>query len=137
MEFAGLTPWAVPIAALASFAFGAAYYAALARPWAAALGRGAEAGAPSGGARPFVVAVLAQLATAFVLAGLIGHLGVGQVTAMNGVVSGAFCWVGFVLPALATNYGFQGRPVALTLIDGGHWLGVLLIQGAAIGAIGV
>jgi hypothetical protein len=32
---------------------------------------------------------------------------------------------------------FQGAKGALTVIDGGHWLGVLLIQGAILGWWGV
>ncbi|MBM3524115.1 MAG: DUF1761 domain-containing protein, partial [Alphaproteobacteria bacterium] len=35
------------------------------------------------------------------------------------------------------NHGFQGVKRALTVIDGGHWLGVLLIQGVIIGWMGV
>ena len=31
------------------------------------------------------------------------------------------------------NYAFHGAKQMLTLIDGGHWLGVLLIQGAVMG----
>jgi hypothetical protein len=70
-----------------------------------------------------------------VLAGVIGHM--GTVTIRNGVISGAFCWLGFVVTTLAVNYAFGGRNPMLTLIDGGHWLGVLLIIGAVIGAFGV
>ena len=74
---------------------------------------------------------------AFVLAGVIGHLGQGNVTLWNGIVSGAFVWLGFVITTLATNHGFQGQKLTLTAIDGGHWLGVLAIQGAVIGLMGV
>jgi hypothetical protein len=34
------------------------------------------------------------------------------------------------------NYAFGNRKLALSLIDGGHWLAVLLIMGAVIGAFG-
>jgi hypothetical protein len=74
---------------------------------------------------------------AWVLAGLIGHLGKDQVTLRNGLISGVFVWLGFVITVLVVNYGYQGAKRALTLIDGGHWLGVLLIQGAVIGWLGV
>lgn len=74
---------------------------------------------------------------AYVLAGLVGHLGQGQVTPLNGLISGAFVWFGFVLTTLATNHGFQGQKITLTLIDAAHWLGVLLIQGLVIGLMGV
>ena len=74
---------------------------------------------------------------AWVLAGLIGHLGAGQVTVRTGIISGVFCWLGFVVTTLAVNHAYQGARRALTLIDAGHWLGVLLIQGAVIGLMGV
>jgi hypothetical protein len=74
---------------------------------------------------------------AWALAGVIGHLGVGQVTVRNGVISGLFAWLGFVVTTLAVNNAFGGRRVMLTAIDAGHWLVVLLIMGAIIGAMGV
>lgn len=137
MDFAGMNYLAIPLAAVVSYAFGAAWYMTLANPWMAALGK-TEAEFKAGPqVRPFVTAFLSQLVMAWVLAGLIGHLGAGQVTLANGVTSAAFCWVGFVATTLATNHGFQDAKPMLTAIDGGHWLGVLLIQGAVIGAMGV
>ena len=53
-----------------------------------------------------------------------------------GLLTGGFVWLGFVVTVLATNYGYQQMKPSLTLIDGLHWLGVLLIQGAVIGAMG-
>jgi hypothetical protein len=74
---------------------------------------------------------------AWVLAGGIAHLGPGQVTLKNGVISALFMWVGFVATTMAVNNAFGQRKAALTVIDGIHWLGVLVIQGAIIGAMGV
>jgi hypothetical protein len=74
---------------------------------------------------------------AWVLAGVIGHLGPGEVTLRNGIISAAFVWLGFVITTLTVNNAFQRARWALTLIDGGHWLGVLLLQGAVIGLMGV
>jgi hypothetical protein len=34
---------------------------------------------------------------------------------------------------MVVNYAFHGARHTLTLIDGGHWLGTLLIQGAILG----
>lgn len=50
---------------------------------------------------------------------------------------GASVWLGFVATTLAVNHTFQGAKKELTLIDGGHWLGVLLVQGLLIGWMGV
>jgi hypothetical protein len=36
------------------------------------------------------------------------------------------------MTSLIVNHAFQGAKRMLTLIDGGHWLGVLLIQSAVL-----
>ena len=139
MAFAGINYLAVLIATVAGFAFGAAYYMALSRPWLAAMGKTKEELAAAGKRSPvpFIVSIVALLIMAWVLAGGIGHLGPGQVTLKNGVISALFMWLGFVITTLAVNYSFGQRRPMLTIIDGIHWLGVLVIQGAIIGAMGV
>jgi Protein of unknown function (DUF1761) len=140
MEFAGVNYLAVLVATAASFMFGGAWYGLLAQPWMKAAGLQKETieASQKGGssARLMTTAFVSSAVMAWVLAGLIGHLGKDQVTIYNGIVSGAFVWFGFVATTLITNHGFQMRLGKLTLIDGGHWLGVLLIQGAIIGAFG-
>ena len=137
MAFAGMNYLAILIAAVAGFAFGAVYYISLSKQWLAAIGMTKEALAARRSPVPFVVTIVALLIMAWVLAGGIGHLGPGQVTLKNGVISALFMWLGFVFTTLAVNYSFgQHRPM-LTVIDGIHWLGVLVIQGAIIGAMGV
>jgi hypothetical protein len=69
--------------------------------------------------------------------GGIAHLGPGQVTLRNAIVSALFLWLGFVVTTMAVNNAFGQRKASLTIIDGIHWLGVLVIQGAIIGAMGV
>ncbi|HEX2509023.1 MAG TPA: DUF1761 domain-containing protein [Microvirga sp.] len=130
---------AVAVAAAASWLAGAVWYTALARPWMSAIGKTREelmgpGGKPS--ALPFVVSFLAELVMAWALAGVIGHLGGGQVTLANGLISGFFIWLGFVATTLAVNHRFGGARPMLTVIDGGHWLAVLLVQGAVIGLMG-
>jgi hypothetical protein len=139
MAFAGINHLAVLIATVAAFAFGAAYYMTLSRPWLAAMGKTKEelATVGKGSPVPFIVSIVALLIMAWVLAGGIGHLGPGQVTLNNGVISALFMWLGFVITTLAVNYSFGQRRPMLTIIDGIHWLGVLVIQGAIIGAMGV
>jgi Protein of unknown function (DUF1761) len=137
MQFAGMNYWAIVAAAAASFVFGGIWYSVLAKPWMAAVGKSEAEIRQTGMITPMVVTVVCQLVMAWVLAGVIGHLGAGQVTWRNGLISGAFCWLGFVLTSLVVNHAFQGSKRMLTLIDGGHWLGVLLIQGTVIGLLGV
>jgi hypothetical protein len=133
MTFAGMNYLAVLVAAAAAFAFGAAWYTILGKPWIAAARLEAEDMKPS--ALPFVVAAASHLVMAWVLAGLLGHM--GSLTLGGGVVSAAFVWLGFVLTTIMVNHRFQGATAMLTVIDAGHWLGVLVLMGAIIGWFGV
>jgi len=139
MDFAGINHVAVLVAAVTSFVFGGIWYGVFSNPWMAAVGKTEDEIKNSGQSLPVLLGLtlIALAVMAFVLAGLIGHLGSGQVTAWNGLLSGAFAWLGFVATTLVVNHGYQGAKGALTLIDGAHWLGVLLIQGAIIGYLGV
>ena len=137
MNFAGMNYLAIVIAAVAGFAFGAAYYMSLSKQWLAAVGKTKEDLAGKHSATPFIISIVALLVMAWVLAGTLGHLGPGQVTLKNGIISALFLWVGFVATTVAVNNAFGGRKPTLSIIDGIHWLGVLVIQGAIIGAMGV
>ena len=141
MTFAGVNYLAILIAAVAAWLAGAAWYMALGKTWMAALGMTAEqmeeCKKQPHSYLPFVYAFVAALVMAWVLAGLIGHLGAGQVTLRNGIISGAFCWLGFVITTMLVNNSFARRNARLLLIDGGYWLLVLLLIGAIIGAMGV
>lgn len=135
MDFAGMNYLAIPAAAIAAFVFGAAYYGALGKPWMKAA-RIDPAGAKMSPAL-FAVSFIAELVMAFVLAGVIGHLGSGQVTLANGVVAGLLVWAGFIATTVAVNQRYEGFGWTLTLIDAGHWLGVALVMGAVIGWMGL
>jgi hypothetical protein len=141
MTFAGVNHLAVLVAAVLAWLAGAGWYMVLGKVWMAALGTTPEKmqamkGEPSA-LMPFVYALAAELIMAWVLAGLIGHLGPGQVTIQNGILSGAFIWFGFVMTTMLVNNSFGRRDRRLLLIDGGHWLMVLLVIGAIVGAFGV
>jgi hypothetical protein len=135
LAFAGLNYIAIVVAAVAAFAFGAVWYGLLGKPWMAAARLKPEDMKMSAG--PFVITFICQLVMAWVLAGVIGHLGDGQVTLRNGIISGAFVWLGFMITTMTVNHRYQGFGWNLTIIDGLHWLGVALIMGAVIGWWGV
>jgi hypothetical protein len=137
MVFAGINYLAIVIAALASFGFGALYYMTLAKPWMAAIGKTEEELKANSSKTPFVVTIVAELIIAWVLAGALGHLGPGQVTARNGVITGLILWAGFIITTMAVNHAYEGGKRTRTFIDGGHWLGVMLLQGLVIGLFGV
>jgi len=141
MTFAGINYLAVLIAAVAAWAAGAGWYTALAKPWMAALGKTPEEIEACKQQKPpilpFIYAFVGAAIMAWALAGLMGHLGPGAVTLRNGVISGAFCWLGFVFTTMLVNNSFGGRSRMLLVIDGGYWLLVLVLMGAIIGAMGV
>jgi len=132
MTFAGTSFIAILVSAVAGWLFGMVWYMSLGNAWMSAVGKTREDLKPSPG--PFIIAFVALLVMGWVLAAVIGHM--GQVTIRNGVLSGFLMWLGFVITTLTVNHGFGGQKPKLTLIDGGHWLGVLLVQGAVIGAFG-
>lgn len=135
MAFAGMNYLAVLVAAVVAFVIGAVYYGALGKPWMRAARIKPEEAKMS--PMLFIVSFAAELVMAVMLAGVVGHLGPGQVTIGNGVVTGFFVWLGFVATTLAVNHRYQDFGWDLTLIDGGHWLLVLLAMGAVIGAMGI
>jgi hypothetical protein len=131
---------AVLIAAVVAWLAGAAWYMTLGRVWTAALGKTPdEMAAMRQGPRaflPFVYSFLAELVMAWMLSGLLQHLAPSfPLTARNGAISGAHLWVAFVLTTMLVNNSFARRDWRLLLIDGGHWLLVMVLMGAIIGAM--
>ena len=142
MTFAGINHLAIILAAIAAWIGGAVYYGVLSKPWMAAQGKtleqfNAEGAAKSALARyaPFVLSFLAEIGMAWVLAGMVGHL--GSVTIRTAVISALFVWAGFMLTTMLVNNAFGGRRYMLTLIDSGHWLLVMVLMGLVIGWMGV
>jgi hypothetical protein len=132
MEFAGMNYMAVIVAAIAGYAFGSVYYMTLAKPWMAAARLTKEDVKPA--PLPFIIAFVAQLVMAYILAGLIGHVGSHDIG--GGILSAVFVWLGFVVTSMLVNHQFQGQKPMLTVIDSAHWLGVMVIMGAVIGWFG-
>jgi Protein of unknown function (DUF1761) len=137
MTFTGLNYLAIVIAAVVAWVAGAAWYMSLSKVWMAAQELTPEKVHENKSKLPFIYSFVAELVMAWVLAGLMAHFGAAQVTVLNGIISGAFCWLGFVLTTLLVNTSFAMRDMRLIWIDGGHWLIVLLLMGAIIGLMGV
>jgi uncharacterized protein DUF1761 len=141
MTFAGINYLAVVVAAAVAWLAGAGWYISLGTIYVAASGKTAQQIEADrnkpGGFLPFIYVFVADLIIAWTLAGVLGHLGSGQVTLKNGVIAGAFIWFGFILTTMAVNFSFSGRDRRLLLIDLGNWLIALVVMGAVIGAMGV
>jgi hypothetical protein len=60
---------------------------------------------------PYVYAFIAELLMAWILAGLLGHI--GALTVRGGIISAAFCWLGFVMTTMVVNNIFAGRDARL------------------------
>ena len=125
-------------AAVAAWLAGAVWYGLLGKQWVAALGwTEADMVGPDGKRRmpvgPMILSFVSALIMAFLLSGLMGHI--GAATVRSGIISGALVWVGFVITTIAVNNAFQRRKAMLTVIDGGHWLLALIVQGAVLGAL--
>lgn len=132
MMFDGINLIAVAVAGVASFIFGSIWYGVLGKAWMAAASLTEEQTRPD----PVTLGLtfICQLVMAFVFAGVIYHT--GETSIRTGLISALMIWIGIVMTTQIINHRFQGKPWSLTFIDGGHWLGVLIVQGAVIGWFG-
>ena len=137
MQFAGMNYLAVLAAGAGAFFFGFVYYMSLGKFWMAATGKSEEALKEGGMAKPMIITALSQLIMAFMLGGILGHLGAEQITLLGGLITGLFVWLGFAITVTCVNYAWQRAKPILMVIDGGYWLGCLTIQGMILGAMGV
>jgi hypothetical protein len=129
MEYLGIVA-----AAVAAWVFGAVWYMSLGRHYQAALGLAPEQcnkGKPMPIA-PMAICFLGELVIAAALFWILARM--SAVGWMWGAHMGLLFGVGLILPTVIINHMFPGRSKALMLIDGGHWIGVFLIEGAVLGA---
>lgn len=124
---------AVIVAGVASMAFGAAWYMPLGKQWLAALGKTREQLNASW--QPYAWGFGVELVMAYFVA-LVTPALFGTTDVWNGILAGVHMWLGFVITALILNHRYQNLSWKLTLIDGGHLLGALVVQGIVIGLFG-
>lgn len=135
MAFGGANYLAILVAAVAAYLAGAIYYGWLGKIWMKAARINPEDAKMS---LPLMITgFVCELIMAWVMAGVIGHLGQGQVTIRHGLISGALLWLGFIATTQTVNHRYQGFGWNLTLIDSLHWLIVALLMGGIIGAFGI
>jgi hypothetical protein len=121
----------VIVAAVAGYAFGAAWYMNLSKPWIEAAGIECdENGKPvgQGDPTPFILSGVAMI----VVAGMMRH--VFAMSGIDGFVEGLVSGLGiglfFISPWIMINNAYCGRPFRLTIIDGGYaTFGCALIGG--------
>ena len=129
-------PWlAIAAAAVAAWIFGAVWFGLLGRPWAVGLGlMPADSAAPRANPPVFalILSLVAEFVMAVILANLLEQIAGPQFGFLPALLGAFFVWLGFVAPAIATNYAYQKRPWPVYAVDLGHWLGVLLVQAAVL-----
>ena len=116
-------------AAIAAFAFGAAWYMSFAKPWMVATGMTQEQqdGAGSG---PYILAFVGSVITA----GMMRHIFVAE--NIEGIGAGIFSGFGIgafiAAPWIINNCAFEGRSKSLMLINGGYAAGGCTIIGLVL-----
>ncbi|BCG92151.1 DUF1761 domain-containing protein [Mesorhizobium sp. 131-2-1] len=134
MDFSAVNWLAVIVAAAVAWLFGAAWYTTLSKPWLKAAKL--DPATMKRSALPFIISFVAELIMAFVLSLVVGAMTGGEPSLVAGLIFGFVLWLGFVATTLSVNHRYEGFGWDLTLIDAGHWLGVLLLIGAVIGWFG-
>ena len=132
MDYSSISYIAIPLAAIAGMIAGAAWYGVFAKQWMKAAGFGKDDIEQK--ASIYVVAVIAQFLLACMFTALFSHF--GDVSIRDGILSAFFLWLGFCLAPMAVNHRFQDKGWDLTVIDGGYWLVVFVLQGAIISWLG-
>ncbi len=120
---------AILLAAAAGFIFGGLWYGLF-----AARSGGGENGRGAPTPLLLVVTFMAQVVMAVMLSGILVHVTRSGIpfTLRSGIFSAVMIWIGFVITTLAASNALHGAPFLRTLVDGGYWLGVLLIQATVL-----
>jgi TRAP-type C4-dicarboxylate transport system permease small subunit len=130
---------AIILATLVSMGLGAAWYTVLAKQWITASGFSKEQiKSIEANDKPaiYAIAAICHLIMALVLSGIVFHAGGSTITTGDGLLTGFLVWLGFVATSMTVNHRFQFKPWSLTAIDSGHYLLILLAQGAIVGWFG-
>lgn len=125
----------VIVAAIAGFAFGAAWYMALSKQWVAASGIEVdENGQPANQSKtPFILAGIAMLLVAGMMRHTFAMSGIDTLAA--GLVGGLGVGLFFISPWIMINNAYGDRPFNLTLIDGGYATFGCAVIGAVLGLL--
>jgi hypothetical protein len=121
---------AVLFALVAGWITGVLWYMVAGRVWSDSLGKG---GVGSLTPKAQIFSAIAQVVMTIMLAIVMQRL--GEVTTRGGIQTAFTIWIGFVITTMVVNYSNLGARMRLAMIDGVHWLLVLVVMGAIIGAL--
>jgi len=122
----------VIVAAVATFAFGAAYYIALSKPWmeAAQIKVGEDGKPLNDTPLPYIVSFIMIL----LVAGMMRHtFALGEIdTFFEAATTGLGVGLFFISPWIFINTGYSDRPWKLAIIDSGYATFGCLIMGIVL-----
>jgi hypothetical protein len=137
----GASLWTILAAAVAGWLVGALWYGVLfGRQWMAAAGLTEEKlKGPDGkvSPEPFIVSFVLEFVMAYILAVLYRHTAPNELTVVPALLGAFYLWLGFVATTQIINHRYMKLPWALSVIDCGHWLAVLLVQAAVMALLGL
>lgn len=135
MTITGVDYIAVVIAAIAAFVWSMIYYIGLFKYWREAAGWSEGEVKARRSRATYLMTFVALLVTSWTFAGPLSDFGAHPMAPKSGAIHAVFIWLGFIVPIIAVNKVIGGRRYMLSVIDGLHWLGVLVIEGALIGVM--
>jgi hypothetical protein len=83
-----------------------------------------------GMAVPAAVGFLAALVMSYILAHFVDYT--GATTALMGIQTGVWLWLGFIATVLLNSVLWEGKPVKLYFLNIAHYLAVLAAMGAIL-----
>jgi len=122
----------VVVATVAAMIVGAIWYAppVLGRKWMQLVGKTEEEARAAGMAKPMAVAIFSSLVMAVVMSFIVDYAEATKFS--EGALVGVLVWVGFVATTLVTNAVFEGRSNELAIINGAHYLVVIVLVGGIL-----
>jgi hypothetical protein len=137
MNLAGINPWSVLVAAVATMIVGFLWYSPLlfAKPWIILMGYDPNDKAKlkemqQGAGKMYCMTFVASLVAAGVLAKIISLTTIHSL--LYGAKVGFAVWLGFVTTVQLTDMLFGKRPTKLYLINTGFQLVCYLVMGAIV-----
>ncbi len=126
---------AVAIAAVLAMVVGSVWYskALFGKQWMKLTGVSSDSAKKGNMSMLYGIMFVGALVEAYVLAHFVHYA--GAYSLINGIKTGVWAWLGFVLTTSLANSMFEGRPMKLLYINAGYALVNLMIMGAVIATI--
>lgn len=133
MTIPELNIWAIIVAALIEVVIGAVWFNApfaFNSQWLAGIGKTADQVAADASPLSIVAAVVGALITAVGMAIIIVNMGITGV--VGGATVGLLVAVAFSANAAFIKDRFEGRPMGLSLVNGGHDVVIFILMGIVL-----